>query len=106
MELKAARGEQDQVILHHRHRPNDNGWKTWTDGGQRGRQRRVRNEAEEEEGLEENDSDSDEGWADDHADLEGLDEDDGLGSTVVDGPARTDAMDDTVATADIVNFAT
>ncbi|MCJ1434781.1 hypothetical protein MMC27_004151 [Xylographa pallens] len=102
--LKAARGEQDEVILHHRQRPNDNGWKTWTDGGRRAQQRRTRAGAEGEEGWEDNDSD--EGWGDDYDDLEGLDEDDGMGEKAVDGPAGINATGESVALVELADILT
>ncbi|MCJ1383706.1 hypothetical protein MMC17_006820 [Xylographa soralifera] len=86
--LKAARGEQDEVILHHRPRPNDNGWKTWTDGGGRARLRRMQAAAEGEDGY--YDGNSDEGWGDDSEDLDGSDEDDDVGEGAVDGAVGVD----------------
>ena len=92
------------MILHHRQRPNDNGWKTWTDGGRRAQQRRTQAGAEGEEGWE--DDDSDEGWGDDSDDLEGLDEDDGMDEKAVDGPGGFSATGESVALVDVTDIPT
>ncbi|MCJ1397888.1 hypothetical protein MMC11_001084 [Xylographa trunciseda] len=95
--LKAARGEQDEVLLHHRRRPNDSGWKTWTDGGGRARKRRMLAGAEEEQGWEEDDSE--EAGEGDEEVLEGSDEDDSLGEGAASGPANSTRPGEAVDTA-------
>ena len=102
--LKAARGEQDEVLLHHRQRQNDSSWKTWTDGGGRARQRRMRAGTEGGEGWE--DDDSDEGWGDDYEGMEGSDEDDDVGARTVDQPAGVDGTSEAIATAEAADTAT
>ncbi|MCJ1285696.1 hypothetical protein MMC26_005037 [Xylographa opegraphella] len=103
MALKAARGDQDQVILHHRQRPNDSGWKTWTDGGTRAQRRRMRPGAEGEPGWE--GGDSDEGWGDEDDDLDGYDEDDGMAEEAIDGPAGVNGTGETAAAIEVANTA-
>ncbi|MCJ1389810.1 hypothetical protein MMC18_002667 [Xylographa bjoerkii] len=96
--LKAARGEQDEVLLHHRRRPDDSDWKTWTDGGGRARQRRMSAGVEGEEDWEEDDSEGT-GEGDEEA-LEGSDEDEGMGEGTVDGTAGVSGAGEAVATAE------